>query len=318
MVAEKKTVKKKSTTTRKKSVKKTAGTPKRTYKKRVVKTQPLEVEEVVTAQPTEPESAKAPIPATIQIDGQTVEQAQKPDFEAATSQSVDSPAPQPTSPSNETPTIVSRHEADREVARQERLARKQRMMLERERQRQIANGAAQIHNVTPLTPKPLKEPHQEQLNLAAQPQTLVEEVNPPTPKLATVQPIKPELQQPPPTKLQSEDGQETPLQIEIPELNAYKILSAELMIAQLENPIRAQLKAQAQDWLNKAIGQALQSDAQCVEARKALEKAINELLDQTKPKLPEGYAITNIFAKQKMVVARYNPTLVGKRFNSES
>lgn len=191
----------------------------------------------------------------------------------------------------------------REQARIERLQRRQ-------RERTNGNGVAGNGVVVapqpklPIPPKPEEEetpqsmPNDQQLaNLAAK---VLPFTPPPEPHKNVVVPVRQE----------SHDD----VSVDIPELFKFKIQVFESRMRDLAAPIRAELKAQAENWLREAIVAALNQNPDYQEAKAQTESCVNELLGQLNPQLPDGYAVVLISAKEGKAVCRYAPDQAGKRF----
>lgn len=104
------------------------------------------------------------------------------------------------------------------------------------------------------------------------------------------------------------------IQVNIPELFQYKIQVHESRMRDLAAPIRADLKAKAEQWLREAIATTLSQNQQYQEAKTATESCVNELLEQLNPQIPDGYAVVLISAKEGKATCRYAPDQAGKRF----
>jgi len=287
----------KKATTKKKSVK-TSTAPKRKYTRRKKVEEPqlqmdtaADEQTALDPEPTQPIAEQlTPLePAPVQV-----------------AQPVVQPMSEPPEPEN--------GDDDRDAARQARLERKKREMEERARRREMANRAAEIGNITPIAS-------------AVKPKAEVKPPSPPTgqPKIAAAPPIqpspvavnKPATVQPliPKQAVQGQnDGENPVIQLTLPDLQAYKVQASELAMANIANPIRTKAKEEAQRRLNMEIAQALRANERYQAAQADMEIAVNEVLDLMQSQLPEGYAITNILAKDKVVICRYAPEQVGKRF----
>jgi len=320
------TTKKKTTGTTTK--KRTRSTPK---KKRVTKKneeQPVvevvkNVEEVQTPIAQVLENISPRLPDSVIIDGKPV-----PLNGIAPGEIPVNPAP-PATPVPPTPPVVTPVPSqrtsvdDREAARVARMQRRQR---ERE---QNGHAAAAVNQPAPAAnpPVPAVQPVPVASVPPIQPTPPVNELGQPTPPntqqlaaeaLKTVMPpqAQPQQQQPNPAALPvpPPSADHPDLKIPISELFQYKIQVLEGQMRELAAPIRAQLKAQAEQWLKDAIVSTLaQNEAYQVACRQT-ENCVNELLAQLAPTLPEGYAVVLIGAKEGQAICRYAPDQAGKRF----
>jgi hypothetical protein len=104
------------------------------------------------------------------------------------------------------------------------------------------------------------------------------------------------------------------MRLEIAEVLKYKMMAAEAEYKRLTEPIRQQCKMIAQAKLAEDIKNAVKNNPQCKTAAADMERCVNEILESVSSKLPPGYAVVYVNAKEGAVICKHAPQLAGKRF----
>lgn len=188
---------------------------------------------------------------------------------------------------------------ERNRAREERRAKKQRELEELHRRREAANNgvslprepltaSAQVSvNANVATLADARKRHSDQVALAASVPQLSAQANP---------------------------AQVEHITIPMSELLKYKLLAKETLYKSIAEPIKLKLRQAAQEKLKQDIAATLRDNQACAIAADELEACVNEVLDSVQGQLPSGYAVVFVATTEGNLVCKHAPDQVGKRF----
>lgn len=104
-----------------------------------------------------------------------------------------------------------------------------------------------------------------------------------------------------------------PLSVPLTELQRYKLEALELRVSTVLEPIKHQLAAKYNELMQQEFARVKAADARIIEACRARDAYVNEVLDSAEQQAPDGYAAILVSHETGQVEMSYNPAQRGKR-----